>query len=146
LLHDLPEVEQARTTALHASGELVPQLGVLLSDKVNIISKATDHLITQREKTLLQLRFHLGHLAVEGGIIVLFDLLTQYTRQLTRIERFQCVKLNSPFPMTQLKPEPSPFRLLNGRARQSVVLHLVESEHHRKHPYIQFQPRAPHKV
>src|SRR2546421_10630083 len=94
LLHGLPEVDQVRATPLHASGELVPQLGILLSYKVDIIGKATDHLLTQREKTLLQLRFHLGYLAVEGGIIVFFDVLTQYTCQLTRIERFQCVKLN----------------------------------------------------
>src|SRR6266699_1581419 len=107
LLHGLPEVEQARTTPLHPSGELVPQLGVLVSYKVNIISKATDHLITQREKTLLQPRFHISHLAVERGIIVLFDVLTQHTRQLTRIERFQSIKLNGPFPMTQLEALPS---------------------------------------
>src|SRR5437588_8490637 len=53
LLHGLPEVEQARARALHASGELVTQLGVLLSDEVNILGKATDDLLTQREKALL---------------------------------------------------------------------------------------------
>src|SRR5947209_17011900 len=35
LLHGLPEVHEARTTALHASGELLTQLGVLLSYEVD---------------------------------------------------------------------------------------------------------------
>src|SRR5437867_7418834 len=61
LLHGLPEVEQARTTALHASGELLAQLGVLLSYEVDLIGKAADDLISKSFKTLLQLRFHLGH-------------------------------------------------------------------------------------
>src|SRR5207302_828042 len=113
LLHGLPEVEQACATALHASGKLIPQLGVLLSDEVDLIGKATDDLLTQCLKTLLQLRFHLSHLVVEGGIIVLFDVLTQDTRQLARIKRFQRVKLHSPFPMPQLEALPSSFRLFN---------------------------------
>src|SRR5438105_9134510 len=36
LLHGLPEVEQARTTALHASSELLAQLGILVSYEVNL--------------------------------------------------------------------------------------------------------------
>ena len=51
LLHGLPEIEQARATALHASGELLTQLGILLSYQVNILGKAADDLFTQRFKT-----------------------------------------------------------------------------------------------
>src|SRR5438874_1626086 len=68
LLHGLPEVEQARATALHTSGELLTQLGVLFSYKVDLISKTADDLFTQCLKTLLQLRFHIGHLRLKGGI------------------------------------------------------------------------------
>src|SRR5947209_599868 len=146
LLHGLPEAKQPLTTALHASSELLAQLAILLSHKVDLISKATDDLFTQREKTLLQLCFYLGHLRLKGGIIVFFDVLAQHARQFTRVERLKRVKLNSPFAMPRLEAEPSPFRFLNRRTRQAVVLHLVEGEHHRKHPHIQFQPRAPHKV
>src|SRR5947199_8734475 len=64
LLHGLPEIDQARTTALHASGELVTQLGILLSYEVDIIGIATDDLISKSFKTLLQLHFHLGHLHI----------------------------------------------------------------------------------
>src|SRR6266516_7878365 len=125
LLHGLPEVEQARATALHASSKLLTQLGVLLSYEINILGKAADDLISKSFKMLPQLRFHLGHLRLKRGIIVFLDVLTQHTGQFARVERFQCVKLDGPFPMPRLEALPSPFRLLDGRARQAVVLHLV---------------------
>src|SRR6266487_5364585 len=53
LLHGLPDLHHACTTALHPSGERITQPGVLFSQGVDLISEASNHLLTKSRKSLL---------------------------------------------------------------------------------------------